>query len=139
VKLVETPPPPFNHWRVVAPSPCRRHILLSVSYLASIIPFPFLCCGAHLTSFWSYRAPSESSPTAPPIVVGTIIVGGFSSVKEAIVEKLGGQPHQAPWRLTFSLSKASPGAYSTCKNANIESFFTLYACDVLWTTYRILG
>jgi hypothetical protein len=44
---------------------------------------------------------------------GTTIVGGFPQVKEVVAEELGGQPHEAPQILTFSLSKASPGACQT--------------------------
>jgi hypothetical protein len=44
--------------------------------------------------------------------VGTIVIGVFSSKKEA---GAWGQLSEAPWILTFSLSKACPAAYSTYK------------------------
>jgi hypothetical protein len=33
--------------------------------------------------------------------VGTVVVGGFSSEKEAAIEELGGQPREALQILTF--------------------------------------
>jgi hypothetical protein len=47
--------------------------------------------------------------------VGPIVIFVFSHEKEAISEELGGQPHEAPWILTFSLSKVSVDAYNVYK------------------------
>jgi hypothetical protein len=47
--------------------------------------------------------------------VGPIVIFVFSHEKEAISEELGGQPHEAPWILTFSLSKVSADAYNAYK------------------------
>jgi hypothetical protein len=46
-------------------------------------------------------------------------------MKEIIAGDLGGRPHEMPHMLTFPLSKASPGAYSTYK-LNVESCLVIY-------------
>jgi hypothetical protein len=40
--------------------------------------------------------------------VGTAIIRGFLSVKEAGAEELGGQPHEVPRMLTFSFEQGKP-------------------------------
>jgi hypothetical protein len=42
--------------------------------------------------------------------VGTVGIGGFPSEKEAAIEELGDNTHQAPQILTFPLSNESPDA-----------------------------
>jgi hypothetical protein len=60
--------------------------------------------------------------------VEIIVVGGFSPEKEVIAKELEGQPHQASWILTFSLSKASPGA---CRSYLTVDAFIIYACKCI--------
>jgi hypothetical protein len=40
--------------------------------------------------------------------VGTVLVGGFSFEKEATVEELGGQPHEASQFLTLLFLQGKP-------------------------------
>jgi hypothetical protein len=42
--------------------------------------------------------------------------------------KLGRQPREASWTLIFPLSKASPCAYSTYRNAILSLALFIYAC-----------
>jgi hypothetical protein len=55
--------------------------------------------------------------------VGTVTIGGFSSEKEVTAVELGGQPHEVAHTLTFCLSKVSPDAYSTYRNAILVLFY----------------
>jgi hypothetical protein len=50
-------------------------------------------------------------------------VGPSSQEKKAIASKLGGQPREASRILTFPLSKASPGAYSTYRNVILSLLY----------------
>jgi hypothetical protein len=61
--------------------------------------------------------------------VGTdAIYEGFLPEEKAIAEDLGGQPREASWTLTFSLSKASPGA---CRSYLLIESFIIYACKCI--------
>jgi hypothetical protein len=40
--------------------------------------------------------------------VETVVIGGFSSEKEADAKDLGGQPHEAPWFLTLLFVQGKP-------------------------------
>jgi hypothetical protein len=58
------------------------------------------------------------------IACSSIIIGGFPKEKEAIVVEPVGQPCEAPWIITFCLSKASPDPYSIYR-MDIESCFLI--------------
>jgi hypothetical protein len=52
----------------------------------------------------------------------------FYIEKKGRCNKSWGQPHEASWILTFLLSMASPGAYSTYRNAISSLTLFIYAC-----------
>jgi hypothetical protein len=55
--------------------------------------------------------------------------------KKAAAAELGGQPHEASQNLTFPLSKASPGVYSTYRNAILS--LTLFICACVDCALRV--